>query len=91
MNDYEQSKRGEDARQLLESELLQEVLSSLDQAYVEAWRKADTFEAREDAHKYVELCAKFHNDLKNIAKGGQMAVHRIKELEGKRPFWRGGL
>lgn len=87
MNENERSYRGDKARELLENEILREALATLDQAYINAWRKANTVEAREDAHRYVTLCKQFESDLKSVVKDGQMADHRTKELEGQK----GGL
>lgn len=84
MNDHEQAARGDEAKRLLENPILVEVIANLDATYVLAWRRAMTVEAREDAHRYMQLCKQFESDLKSLVKGGQMAAHRIKELEGQK-------
>jgi hypothetical protein len=90
MTDQDMTQRGEEATRLLANELLTAVLEELDTRYVEAWKQAKTFEAREDAHRYVQLVKQFSDDIKTIIKAGQMAAHRLKELEGKPSYkiWR---
>lgn len=87
MTDEQISKFGAQAKELLENEILQKAMASLDEIYVEVWRKAQTVEKREDAFRYVQLCKQFKSDLQAIIKDGQIAQHRIKELEGQK----GGL
>lgn len=89
MNDNERAHRGEETRRLLENPILIEALSLLETRYIEAWKTAKTVEAREDAHRYVQLKKLFESDLKALVNDGQFAADRLKELEGKpsRKFW----
>lgn len=86
MTESEIVKRADDAKRLLDSELLQEVLSKLDETYVQAWRNGKTLEAREDAYRYVQLTKQFKADIEALVKEGQFAADRIKRLEGRRFF-----
>lgn len=87
MNDQEKINRGEEAKRLLENEILQDALLSLDGAYISAWRNAKTLEAREDLYRYVIITKQFRSDLEAVLKDGQFAVDRLKKLEGQK----GGL
>lgn len=87
MNDQEKANRGEEAKRLLENVILQEALSALDQIYIQAWRNAQTLEAREDLYRYVTITKQFKSDLEAIVKDGQFAVDRLKKLEGRKKLF----
>jgi hypothetical protein len=85
--------RGRAAEALLESPLLRETIAALEDAYVAAWRRAATPDAREDCHRHMRLVEKFATDLQSVATSGTLEQGRIKELERghKSPFWLGGF
>lgn len=83
MTDGQRSHRGEEARRILENEIFQEAISSLEKTYTEAWKAGKTLEAREDAHRYIQLIQRFTLDLKSVMTDGMVADNRIKELEGQ--------
>lgn len=74
--------RGLAAKHLLESELLKEVLNTLDGTYHAKWRIAQTVEAREDLHRYVMVTERLTADLQTIAMTGKIEEKRLEELEG---------
>ncbi len=84
MDSAEKLERGLKAKALINSELFNECFDRLDQAYIAAWRKALTVDAREDAHRYVTLMGWLREDLERIAETGMLEERRLAEL-GARP------
>lgn len=68
------------------------VLSEMASEYVNRWKKAETVEAREDAHRYVTLIEKFKTSLNAVALSGAMASEAIalKDKRWKIPGLRTG-
>lgn len=77
------------AGEVLNNQAFVAVMDALEGAYIAAWRKAQTVEAREDAHRYVMLCGRIQADLRALLLDGQLTQKRIKELDGRKP-WRLG-
>jgi hypothetical protein len=75
------------AQEVLGNEAFTGTLERLENTYVKAWKNAKTLEAREDAHRYVQLCRRFEGDLKSIVLDGQLTAKRVKELEGRKTLW----
>lgn len=74
--------RGIAAKHLLENELFQEVMQTLDGIYHAKWRVAHTIEAREDLHRYVTVRDQIIKDIQTIAMTGKLEEHRLQQLEG---------
>lgn len=87
MTDDQRMHMADRAGEVLNNEAFLAVCESLAEAYIEAWRKSKTIEAREDAHRYVNLCERFVSDLKAMVLDGQMTRKRVNELVGKKPLW----
>ncbi len=67
--------RGQNARELLENELLQEAFASLDASYIQAWRSApvrDT-EMREKLWQAVNIVGKVKDHLAKVVADGKLA------------------
>jgi hypothetical protein len=84
----EKQLRGQKAEALLNDGLLKEAMIALEEAYVAAWKKARTAEAREDAHRYVSLLTNFKNHLSSVVLTGALDAKRQAELQGRRFTWK---
>jgi len=78
--------RGNEARELLQSEVFTACLDALREAYIRQWQIAGTVEAREDAHRYVTLIAKLKDDLESIATTGELERRRLGALSGENHY-----
>ncbi len=87
MNEFERRSRADRLRSAEQD--LMGVIDEMDARYVELWRKASTVEAREDAHRYVSLAAKFKEVFRAIAFDGAIASEVIKAQEKRK--WIPGL
>jgi predicted ATPase len=89
MTDSERIHRASEAKRMIENVAFVEAVSNLDKLYVQAWRNAQTVEAREDAHRYMMLLNQFSADIRSMIMDGAVTDKRIFELEGrKKGFWR---
>jgi hypothetical protein len=86
LTDDERMHRASRAQEVLGNEAFAAALDALAGTYIEAWRKARTVEAREDAHRYVMLCERLETDLQAMILDGQLTAKRVKELEGRKPW-----
>lgn len=75
--------RGLQAQHILEHPLFNELLAELETSYIDVWKKADTVEAREDAHRYVVLLASLKHDFQSVATTGRLTAQREALLEGR--------
>lgn len=80
----EKEQRGQMAQALLANDLLKETFETLEEVYIAAWKAARTQEAREDAHRYVQLLSKFKDHLASLALTGELESRRLAELKGRR-------
>lgn len=87
MTNEERIHRASLASAVLENEAFVAALESLAETYIAAWKSGKTVEAREDAHRYYQLCEKFASDLKSMILDGVITSKRVHELEGKRRVW----
>ncbi len=62
--------RGSEADRLLGSELVSEVLDEMDSMYVKKWRKAQTVDEREEAHRRVVAIEELRARLRSISVSG---------------------
>lgn len=74
--------RAEEARRLLESELLKGAFSSLEEAYTGAWRATtiDDVSGREKLFLAVNVIGKVRDHLSGIVSNGSVAEAELKDL-----------
>jgi hypothetical protein len=74
--------RAQQARALLESELITEAFKGLEDAYTGAWRgtKIDDVSGREKLFLAVNIIAKVKDHLVSVVSNGSVAEAEIKEL-----------
>lgn len=68
---------GEQARALLDSPVMQDVFNALENQYTEAWKRAETVEAREDFHRYVSILDGLRQALRSMALTAQLRRERL--------------
>jgi hypothetical protein len=76
--------RGARAKELLRSELLQEVFAKLDAEYIAAWRRtpARDTDARERLWQATQIVGKVKDHLAVIANDGKLAQAELDRLAG---------
>jgi|SRR5215472_4683896 len=77
--------RASRAKLLLDNELLQEAFTSLEQQYMDAWRRTgvtpqDTY-ARERLFQAINIVGKVREHLNRVIAGGKLAKKQIEEIE----------
>ena len=77
--------RGEQAKHLLDHEILTEIFDALRQAYIRQWMAGQTVEAREDVHRFVAILDRVRADLKSISTTGELERKRLAGLSGQKP------
>lgn len=87
MTQEERKARAQKAARFLEDPLVVEALAALDDQYVKIWRDAKTLEAREDAHRFITLLAKFEGHLSAMMSDGVFADSEVRALEGRNRFF----
>lgn len=80
--------RGRRAEALLGDPLFEDVLQNLESYYIEKWRRGESLQARENAHRYVTLIGRLREDLTSQALTGTLKSKRQAELEGRLRRWR---
>jgi len=83
MTEEERIHRASLAAQILGNEAFVEATNRLANHYINAWKAAQTVEAREDCHRYMKVCSQFARDLEAMVTDGQIVQSRLRELEGK--------
>lgn len=77
MDPVDKIQRGIAAKHLLESELLKEILNTLDGTYHAKWRVAQTVDEREDLYRYVKILEQFTRDIKSVALTGALEERHL--------------
>lgn len=78
--------RGERAQRLLEDELLQEALATIEAEYTEQWKNspARDAEGREKLFLMVKTVQRFRTELTTVLQTGQLARHNLTLAEKAR-------
>lgn len=83
------AERGAHAERILESDLMKEAFSKLEEAYLEAWKatKYDQTDARERLWQAFQIVGKVKTHLATVAANGALARKELEEIEnlGQRP------
>jgi len=98
MDENQEILRGKQAHQLLENELLNEALNSLEQKYETAWRnsKLSQVELREEAFRMLGAARELRSYLTNLVNTGKLAstaqAQRVEQVDRERRLseWDGG-
>ena len=80
--------RGIRARELLDNELVQEALATLQAEYLKAWEAspARDAEGRERLWVMVKLVEKFRGHLEQVFEAGKLADAELVEIERRKKF-----
>lgn len=81
----EKSRRGEQARRLLNDPLLNEALDALDADIIAMWRKETDTESRESLHMAQLQVARFRAWLNLVFQDGKRATEKIEEMRTGKP------
>lgn len=83
MTDNEKVQRGEEAKRLLESQLLNEAFETLEQEYTQAWKqtKASDEAARETLWMAINQLSKVKSQLHSVIQTGKVARNALEKAQ----------
>lgn len=86
MTQHMDAERGDRAKRLLDSELMQEAFTKLEAAYADAWArtKPEDREAREHQYRLMLALRQVRGHIETVAANGSLARAQLREIEGKR-------
>lgn len=70
--------RGNDARRLMDDEGFKQVLTDVDESFVQRWRQAETVEERERAHASIGALEEIRKHLRVLDDRGNSAREKLK-------------
>lgn len=74
------------AEGLMNSDLLKEAFSTLEQSYIKAWRESGVADeaGREKLFLAINIVGKVKDHLQKVLNDGKLAAHHLKELAKQR-------
>lgn len=73
-------RRGEQAKALLDNEVLKETFRYLEHSYTEAWKACKTTELREEAWHAIRNLQRLEEHLVTVLNNGKLAQRQIQEM-----------